>query len=200
MATMGDLRDEIAGELARDDLDTQIETAITSAIREVETEKVRFNSEVDTSLTTTAGSATIALPSGFFEMISLQLSIGGVLRTMEPATPVQIMEARYQGTQNQPCAFSVFDGLIQLDTLADDTYTATITYYRTFSLPTTGTDTHTWITNAYSLIKYAAKRNLHANTLFDWENAGGFDRMAQAEMARIKKNFNTVQRYQLASN
>lgn len=192
MATINELRSEIQIDMVRDDLSDQIDQSIISAIREVQTEPVAFNSDVDTSESTTTGAATMSLPTGFFRMKKLQLTINGTLCTLEEKTQDEIMELRTAGTTSQPYAYAIFDSLIQFNCLAADDYNATISYYRTFTLPTVGgTESHTWITNAYSLIKYQAKSILYANVLFDWENAKNFGIMAREELERLKRVFNT---------
>ena len=191
MATLGSLNAEIAADIVQDDLSTQIDNAIIAAIRELQTEKTSFNSDISLSLSTSTGSAELALPTGFFSMTKLQLSMGGVLETIDEVSQERIMHYRYQSRTDRPSKYAIFDSLIQFDVLASDDYNATISYYRTYDLPVSASDTHTWLDNAYSLVKYKAKSILFANSLFDWDNAAGFKALADEELRRIKNVFNT---------
>jgi hypothetical protein len=190
MATFGDLKDEIASELGRDDLDTQIGYACLDALRSLETYKAPFNSDVDTSLSTTDGSNVMALPSNAFAVKTITLDVGSYQQPLVSISYEDIVRGNTDSSFTaQPCAYTVFDGQIYFDVAADAVYSAVVSFWKKFTLPTSATDdsaTHAWITNAYTLVKHKTKAQLYAATLFDIQTAEVFEGMADKELRRIQ--------------
>lgn len=187
MATFGDLKDEIASELNRDDLDTQIGYACLDALRSLMTYKTPFNSSVDTSLSTTASSNVMALPSNAFAVKSITLDIGSYHQSLESWSYSDIVqESTDDSFTGQPTAYAVFNGQIYFDVAADAVYSAVVSFWETFALPSADSDMSAWITSAYTCVKHKTKAQLYASTLFDLDTANVFEGMADKELRRIQ--------------
>ncbi len=206
MATFGGLIDDIANEINRDDLNTEIGEAVKAAIRHFETERFHFNSDVQQT-TLTSGSGALTLPPGFFSLVSIKLRINSVDRSLLPMSYQEMDEYdSMQSVTGQPVYYSIFEELLRLFPKPDSSYTAFLSYFRTYELPTDNGDTHVFIDNAYDLIKYYAKFLVYANLLAATDRATYYLTMAigtdgqGGELARLKRRYNGQQQdYRLRS-
>lgn len=197
--TYGTLKSEIAADIDRDDLETQIGNAIIAAIRTVETTKLRFNNEVTTT-TMTEGSAYLALPSAFFAMDSIKYDAGSYQTILEWRTLAEIEQMDTQdGYTNPPLYYTISDNQIRLYPVPDDDYSTTIQFWETFTDPSADGDENEWINNARNYIKWKARSILAASALFDYEQANYFDAMAQRELQRLEyAHIDEIEDYSLA--
>lgn len=190
MTTFGDLKNEIASEIGRDDLDTQIGYAGLDALRSLNNSKTTFNSGVDTSLFTTAGSQLMALPANTFAIKSITLDYGSYHVLLKPWSYADIVHASLDdGFTGKPIAFAVFNGQIYFDIPADAVYSATVSFWKEFALPVSPTDndaTNAWITGAYTVVKFQTYAFLYMNALFDPEKSAGYQAMADRQLANAQ--------------
>jgi hypothetical protein len=189
----GELRDRIADEINRDDLDSQIEDAIVDAIREYGTKKLRWNSDVQ-STTMTTGNGALSLPPGFFGLISLKIrdSAGVTDSILEYRTYQELDEIDSTvGNEGTPVYYSIFQDVFRVYPIPDYDYITFVSYWRTYDEPVVAADEHVLITNAPNLIKYRAKEVLFGNYLFDNQQAIYYGALADREYMRIKRSHDT---------
>lgn len=203
MADFGTLKTEIAGEIDRTDVDTYIGTAIQTALRKHQENKVWFNQDIDTSQATSASSEDLALPSDYFAIDSIRIIYATndeALLTIRGWTELQELFPN-NGSTSRPTDCAIFDGVIKLRPIPDATYTTKISYYKKDTIPSSSGDTHLWMTNASNLIKWEAKAFLYADVLEDEQRSVTFSQKATDELARIKGVFTTqTQSNRLAYN
>lgn len=188
--TFGQFISTIANEINRDDLNTEIGDAINAAITEVETERYTFNQAIDTTKSFTSGVSTIALPDGFFSMVSFKYSDGSYTRTLQSRSINWIEEQDDNSYTSRPEYYAIFNEDLRIFPVPNSAYACTISYFRTYTQPAVSGDTHNLIDNAYNLIKYKAKAFLFPNLLDDPDRGTFFQGLATAELARLKRHYN----------
>lgn len=170
--TFGQLKTVIANEINHNDLTTEIGEAIISAIHEFETERFTFNQANATSAFT-SGDGALALPEGFFSMVSFRYTDANTYRTLQfmPSATLDALDdnANYMG---RPEYYTIFSQAIRVYPVPDNDYAVTFSYHRTFDDPVSDSDIHPFITNAELMIKYKAKEIIYGDFLLDEQSAG----------------------------
>lgn len=185
MATFGETITQIASEINRTDKDTLIGTAIQTALRKHQENKVAFNQEIDSSQTTSASSENLALPANYFSISSVRIIFGANDQAVLRSSLWTDMQAYSNTVTGRPVAYCIFDGVIKLRPIPDAAYSVVISYYKKDTIPTSSGNTHLWLTNAENLIKWEAKAFLYADVLEDEQRAVWFANMADNELRRI---------------
>ena len=174
--TYGDMQTRIENELHRSDLATNnhITDAIKSAIKHFERERWYFNeATTSSSLTTSAGLATYALPSDFMKLDSLKITINGWKNTVDPM-PYNEMDARDAGntaTQGPPAWHAIYAEVLRLYPVPDGTYVQTISYQKRLPTLSASTDTNAWVDDLESLIRKKAKEIICREVMVDYAQA-----------------------------
>tara|TARA_R110000803_G_scaffold140699_1_gene207236 strand:+ start:2903 stop:3526 length:624 start_codon:yes stop_codon:yes gene_type:complete len=122
------LKASIIAHSGRDDLSAVIDDFITLAevLMFANETPLRLRTfEVSETLTTIAGSNTIALPDGFLEARSVQLTSNGDTRALVYNSPSSLLSMTGQGV---PSNYSITNAII-FDRVADAAYDMPITYY-----------------------------------------------------------------------
>jgi len=185
MATFGETITQIASEINRTDKDTLIGTAIQTALRKHQENKVAFNQEIDNSQATVASSENLTLPANYFNIASVRIIYGTNDQAALRSSSWTDMQAYSNTITGRPVVYCIFDGVIKLRPIPDAVYSVIISYYKTDTIPTSNGNTHLWLTNAESLIKWEAKSFLYADVLEDEQRATWFANMADNELRRI---------------
>ena len=169
--TLGDLLDEIADDIERADLDQQIATAVSRAIRHYQPERFFFN-ERTLTFQTIPGADVYA--SGDAGAIPDLLAIDSVVRIENDRTyPLsRIAEADVElrddpASASQPCAYSYFDRSIRLWPMPSAAWTIRIVAHVLVPAPVGRDDVSPWVDEASDLIAARAKRHLALNVLRD---------------------------------
>ena len=92
--------------------------------------KTRFN-EVETTLTTVGGTATVALPSDFGEMREIKITDSSDDETLKFAPPAQMDEAYASLTTDEPILYTIEGTNLRLKPVPDTAYSITILYMQT---------------------------------------------------------------------
>lgn len=205
MVNFGALRDEIATDIVRNDIDTQIEEAIREAITEFETETFTFNQGKDTTQTFTVGSPELALPTGAFKIRDFKVVIDSNFKpSLRPRTLKHIQQANSTPSFiGRPSEYCIDRGLLIVSPIPDSTYATEILSFITSTLPVAPADTHVLIDDAKNMIKFKAESLLYFTVLFDDANGKKFEKLAGGPdienpqtgkllgaYGRLKKRFN----------
>lgn len=173
MSTLGDLKAEIADDLARSDLTSQIASSISYAIRLHRTRPFWWTKDRSTTFSTTADKANYT--SSDVAALGNIIALHRVLATrttgksrLVPMHQDELEIAAASGTIGFPSFYSWYDGVLWLSPTPDDTYTVQVLADLIESAPATDGETgNRWMTHAYGLIRAEAKRYLAKHVLRD---------------------------------
>lgn len=186
MSTLGDLKAEIADDLARTDLTSQIANAITAAIKRFQNRRFYFNETRSTTFTTADGQSTYSSSDSAdipkfarLDMVSLE-DTNGEQYTLTPYS-IERMESLLDNSaaNGRPWGYLYFEESFRLYPTPDAAYTVRPIGTIMKDAPATdGEANNVWMTDAYELIRCRAKAYLAAHVLRDPELA---QVMVQAE-------------------
>lgn len=129
--TYANLQTTIAAWLARPG-DSNITNNVADMITLFEAEarrrlKTRWN-ETSTTLTTTGGTSTVALPSDFYELREITVAVGDADKVLV-YTPPEQMDAEYPSeVQDESIRFTIVGTDLRFKPVPDQAYTLTIDY------------------------------------------------------------------------
>jgi len=128
ISTYAQLQAAVANWLHRTDLTAQIQDFIALAEARLSADIDARPMEARTTLTATAGSAWVTLPSDMLEMRRLSVSGAGAVRVLKYATPDQIDSDYPMAVSACPAVFAVIGSQLQLAPVPDSDYALEITY------------------------------------------------------------------------
>ena len=182
MSTYGTMQTRIADELVRDDIASQIQNAILTAITMWEGTRLWFN-EKRYALSTVAdqeyydwsamvmASDSSALGTGesLLEVDSIRIENNGNWFPLRPQTmdyfdEVQAPSAQYTGV---PYDYTIFGNQLRLGPIPDAVYTLTISGLARLPTLSLDSDTTAWMTEGEALIRNQAKIILAQDVLQD---------------------------------
>jgi hypothetical protein len=173
--TLGGLKSIIADDLARSDLTTQIDDAITTAITNLKVKRFYFNETRTATFDTVADQATYT--SSDDADIPLMLTLDGL--TLEdsdgnrfdlglPIDPVQmqLLQASAGAASGQPVEYTYFDQGFTFYPIPDGVYTITPIGHIEVAAPATdGEADNVWMTKAFELVRSEAKAYLQTHVI-----------------------------------
>lgn len=113
----------------RDDLSSKFASILQVAedyIYNNDTQPLRTTELITTStVTTVAGTNSLALPAGFMSALSVLINIGGGKKELTNTSPAAL---RQNGESGYPCKYAITSGLI-FDYTPDGAYDIDLTYY-----------------------------------------------------------------------
>jgi len=179
MTTRADIEAQIADDLARSDLSTQITAAVNTAIRSYRFERLTFNERYRVTATLTSSEASIALSTlsvRFRQVDRLRLvRTAGDYLDLYRRDYDWIMSRQDAVTITQPVEYAVYNNTLHFDSNADQTYTlyldGLVDLGEGTTLSYSVASTAAWFTEARELIRHRAKRELYAHVLKDMELA-----------------------------
>ena len=139
------------------------------------------NQEVDEALTTSIGSATVALPTGYISPVSVWLIVDGERVLLNPALP---QELPYDTSNTQPKYWAIDGANLRFDCPCDKVYTARMRFIKASNLSVSNT-TNYLLLKRPDVYLYGALRQA---ALFqqDNENLPKWDRMYQQGIKTLK--------------
>ena len=179
MATRSDIEAQIADDLARSDLSSQIGRAVDAAIRAYRFERLGFNEAYRVTATLSVSTAFIALTS----ISSRFRKIDRVRLLRNSADYIDLYHRDYDWIMSrqdayalsQPGEFTVYNNSLHFDSFADQTYTLVIDGIKELATGTTASysagDATAWFNDARELVRHRAKREVYAHVLKDMELA-----------------------------
>jgi hypothetical protein len=178
MTTRSDIEAQIADDLARSDLASQITAAVNTAIRSYRFERLGFNEayKVTATLSTSADTMTLASLSVRFrklDRVRIVRAAGDYLDLYHRDYD-WIMSRQDVRVVCQPVEYAVYNSALHFDSMADQNYTLLMDGLKELgnaSASYSAGDTTAWFNDARELIRHRAKRELYANVLKDMELA-----------------------------
>jgi len=174
MSTYGTMKTRIANELKRGDIastSTVISDAILSAVDHYEKEPFWFN-EATTTVTTSSGTSTYALPTDFVSEESLILTVTSTRTYQLDKTSYKQIEKIDQSTyQGYPVEYAIFDEKWRFYPTPNGTYTVTISYIQRLTTLSADGDSNAWTTLGEELIRSRAKVDIYENTIRNFKSA-----------------------------
>jgi hypothetical protein len=155
MPTLTALKNQIASELHRSDLTTQIGAAITAAVRSYQRERFWFLEE-RAVLTASASQAWYAVPSNFDNNDSMLITVSGTKTPLPQVTYTEIDEKDDGVTYGIPTEFAVYQDQFRFYPAPDDEYVFTLSYHKHLDAPS-DSGSNAWTNAAYDLIRCRAE-------------------------------------------
>jgi hypothetical protein len=201
MATYGDLKAQIASDLRRSNLTTEIASAVLDAIRDHDTERFWFNETATYSLNTVNGTDeyTLAAQAPIQEFIKIdrvKTQVGNTwLEVYDDWTWDEMDEAFATPTTGQPAQWA-FTGNNQLRIFPTSNAVFPLRiygHYRIVPLSADG-DSNDWTNAAKNLIRYTALKRLFAFPIRDMQQQQSADAAGMRELEYLRKETERRQR------
>ncbi len=180
MTNLVTMKTRISDELVRDDLSSQIASAIAEAIKDHEGTRFFFNEkrfrlvtvadqeyyDLATALTNT-DETTLSAGEGLIEIDSVTILDSGEAYTMNDRT--QQAADRWQSltTTGTPCDYALFGDQLRLMPIPDAVYTITISGLARLKTLSADSDTNAWMTEGEALIRHRAKKLIYRDVVRD---------------------------------
>ena len=200
MATKSDLSAQIEDDLDRNDLTSQVNSAIDYAIEHYSKDRFWFNEANNQSVTLTSSIAELALsdlPVKFLYIDRLRIVMTStLLLDMYPRDYSWIMSRQDTNLTSQPIEYCIYNDKLQFDSYSDASYTLVLDGMK--SLGNTASDTYSsasavaWFNDAKELIRTAAKRNLYTHVIKDFDMATAMKTVEDMEYNRLKGRTNRL--------
>ena len=194
MTTRSQVEAQIADDLARSDLTSQITAAVNTAIRSYRFERLGFNEAYRVTATLSVSADTLAFTDisvrfRKFDRVRLVRNAGDYLDLYHRDYD-WIMSRQDVRVICQPVEYAIYNNTVHFDSMADQTYTLLIDGLKELgnaaSASYSAGDTSAWFNDARELIRHRAKREVYANVLKDMELAAAAG-AAEKEALRILK-------------
>jgi hypothetical protein len=200
MATFGDLKSQIANDLRRSNLTSEIATAVLDAIRDHDTERFWFNEHEIYLLNTVDGTDeyTLAAQAPIQEFIMIdkvRVQVGNTWYTLKESTWDDMEEAFSSPTSGQPFdwAFAGNDQF-RLFPTPNGVYPLKIFgHYRIIPL-SADSDSNDWTNAAKNLIRYTALKRLFAYPIRDLQQQQAADAAGMRELEYLRRETERRQR------
>jgi hypothetical protein len=189
MSTLAELKAEIADDLDRTDLTTQIASETTRAIKFYQPTRFYFNETRDVTFSTVAAQALYGVDDApeipqFFEIDQICLEDGDQKYDLDEISPKEWEAATGSGgTSSKPIAWAYFNQSIGLYPIPDDAYTIRIVGHIKKAEPTADDEEgNVWMVEAFDLIrarvcKQLALKKLRDQSLFETQSAAEADEL-----------------------
>lgn len=154
ISNYSELQTAVANWLDRDDLSARIPEFISLCeARFNRSLRIRAMETIDTSVSTVAGTKTIALPTGYVQMRDIHIT-GNPIVQLQYVTP-EIMNRIHAGSNTgKPTVYTVIGDNISLGPTPDAVYSTSMLYYKTFDALSDSSPTNWVITNAPDVYLY----------------------------------------------
>lgn len=195
MATRTDIEAQIADDLARADLSTQISNGVNAAIRAYRFERLGFNEAYRVTATMSISIdfiALTALPVRFrkIDRVRLLRDAGDYLDLYHRDYD-WIVSRQDNRVLAMPIEYAVYNNNLMFDSVADQTYELSIDGIKELGTGSTASfsagDASAWFNDARELVRHRAKREVYAHVLKDMELASAAA-AAEKEAYRILKS------------
>lgn len=198
--TRAQLETQIADDLARGDLTTQITEAVDQAILQYEQERFWFN-QVHSQTATFSSSEThvdfSAMPKKFLEVDRVRVATSAGVNfywEVTPASYASVMQAQETVILARPLEYVVYNNALQFDSKANRDYSlfidGLVSLGSVASASFSTADTSAWFNDGRTLIRATAKADIFANLLEAPEKAAVFEALAQKELNKLRAKTN----------
>jgi hypothetical protein len=153
--TYSDLKTSIANYLARSDLTTQIPDFIKFAENRLRRE-LRIRQMLSaTTITATAGTVTVTIPSDFLEARDFVVN-GNPVQPLNYVSPALYSRNSRGDVSGKPLDYTVLSNVFKLAPNPDSAYTLTLTYYAAPAYLSDSNTSNTFLTVCPDLLLYAS--------------------------------------------
>jgi hypothetical protein len=172
MSDFGTMTTRILDDLNRNDLTSQAQDAIQTAIKFYEKRQFWFT-EGRATASTVDSQEYYALPDDFLDMESLSITVSNwtyplLLRTYNTLEDWFVKSGTYKG---YPTDYALFEEQIRLYPIPNGTYTLNLSYVQKLSTLSNDTDTNAWMVEGEELIRTHAENRLYMGKLRDYDAA-----------------------------
>lgn len=194
MTTLGTLKARLARDL--DDsagaYESDIADAITRGIEFYQPHRFYFNETRDETFATVedqqiySSSDDTAIPQ-FYDLDQVTILVSGQVRELE-RTPPEIIEylSDNSASKGEPFAYSYFNQSLRLYPIPDQAYTVRMIGHIKKAEPASDAEANNvWMTEAYQLIRYAARRYLAEDVMDYAEEGARMERNERRELNRL---------------
>ena len=195
MATYGDLKSEIATELRRSDLTSEIATAIVDAVEELSSERFDWNvsrditlstvastefyTNSDWSISTTSAGKTVSTFDEIIHIDGMWVRIGGNDYKVKPRPDSYLQDlSKTSPTTGQPYYYSYYNNQWRFYPVPDQVYSVRMAAHYVLPALSDDADDQPWTNFARTLVKSRAKALIAVHRLHDEALA---QRMIRAE-------------------
>ena len=166
MATFTEIKAEVAVDISRSDLTTQIAQAVLDAVEYHSTERFWFNETRAHTFVTVAGTAdyTITPGSGVLDFITIDWLLSTISGVTEPLTriaPDEFEDLTLTSSSGAPCYWTYYNSTFRLYPNPDAVYTIRVAGHYRLTALSGGTDTNAWTTHARNLIRATCRKYLY---------------------------------------
>lgn len=193
MTTLATMKERIARELRRTNIDTQIAEAISTAIAQYDGERFYWNESRQTTFSTVVSQefyTATDVGAEIWKLDYIELYVDDQPFTLVVEDdPERIERLSMNNTQTgQPRYYSYYGNKLRLYPSPDDVYTVRVGGVLSIAAPATDAETgNVWMTTAEYLIRLRAKYEIAINVLHDAELAQYFGAAVEQELERLKK-------------
>lgn len=177
MSTLSDLRTNIADDINRSDLSTQIDKAINRAIRFYRRDRFWFQ-ETSSTFTTIASQQAYGtadgIPSDIAEIDHVKIAYqSDWVVELDPVTLQEIQNLNIGNYTGNPEKYAFYANKFYLWPIPDAAYTVTVFYTKNYSDLSSGSDSNDYTNYAQELIENRARWWLNMRIIKDMEAAKG---------------------------
>ena len=167
MSTFSEIKADIADEVNRTDLTTQIEKSILRAITFYQSDRFWFSEERSEGQTE-IGEPYYPLPQDFVKAISFSIVKDKRNYPLRPRT-IDVIHSNADGNiTDTPIFYSIIDEQIRVYPIPNEALQLILIYYKELTLPQDADDELEWTLDiTEQLIRYRAKKELYFNYLHD---------------------------------
>lgn len=191
MTTLALLKAEIADDLERSDLTTEIAAEIPRAIRHYQTRRFWFNESRDETFSTVSGqrlyssSDDAAIPK-FITLDQVTLLYGTSLEDLERIQPREWEGLVANGATGRPTCWTYFNRQIGLYVIPDAAYTVRLIGHIMLDAPASDSETgNLWMTEAFDLLRARVCAMLYLRKLRRPDLAQGHRLVEEDELKRM---------------
>jgi len=192
MTTLATLKADIADDLARGDLTSQIADAITRAIEYFQPTRFWFNETRDETWDTViaqprySSTADTAIPK-FVTLDELFITVGGQNRPLRRISPARFeLLTDNSASQGEPYSYTYFDITFGLYPIPDAVYTVRpLGHIKKDAPPSDAEANNVWMTHGYQLIRSRVVSEIALKKIRDYDLARAFQVSESIELDRL---------------
>jgi hypothetical protein len=193
--TLGDMKDRIARELRRSNIDTQIAEAISTTIQAYQAERWHFNESRDVTFNTVAQQEfydedDLAALGNIMKIDYVKVRLNDTTFSLLPDVPSEIESAATSNVSTGlPGWYVYYNRQLRLYPIPADAYLVRVAGVFRFAAPATDGETgNFWMTDGEALVRARAKYELALHVLYDAtlaQNMGQATVEAQGQLKRM---------------
>jgi hypothetical protein len=177
MATFGEIIAQVANDLARTNINSEIGDEVNNAIRFYDTKRVWFNEKRDLTFSTVIGQEEYT--SAANADIPNLIKIDGMFTTLGSTdkwvmTPMDAVWREWLTPPNdpgRPTHYTNYNRVLRLWPVPDAVYTVRVMGWYRLAALSVDADENIWTQEASDLVRMSAKRRVLANVVQDYEAA-----------------------------